>query len=49
MKVMGLIKINEFSEVQLLNKEKKKKNHISFSIKKVKDYLLKKEQEERQK
>lgn len=49
MKAMGLIKINEFSEVQLLNKEKKKKNHIPFSIKKVKDYLLKKEQEERQK
>ena len=48
MKTMGLIKINGFSEIQLLNKEKKKEI-MPFSIKKVKDFLRNEEKQERKK
>ena len=49
MKAMGLIKYSEFSEINLFNKIKKKKDIIPFSIEKVHDFLLKEEQEEKQK
>ena len=49
MKTMGLIKINGFSDINLFNKEKKKKEEIAFNIKKIQDYLIRAEQEEKQK
>ena len=48
MKAMGLIKFTEFSEVNLFNKIKKKKDTIPFSIKKV-HFFIKEEKEEKQK
>ena len=49
MKAMGLIKFTEFSEVNLFNKIKKKKDTIPFNITKVHDYLIREEQEEKEK
>ena len=49
MKTMGLIKIKGFSELKMFHKSIKRKEEIPFDINKVKEYLLKEEQEKIQK
>ena len=49
MKTMGLLKISGYSEFKIFTKNKKKKEEIPFSTKKIEDFLIREDQLEKEK